>query len=354
MSSENVGKVFNISGKTGAAGKDGSPGAKGDPGDTWVPSVNEDTGDLTWAKNSGADPSPVNIKGPKGDKGEPGSNGAAGTPGAAGKDGVSPTVKTSKSGTVTTVTITDAQGDHQFEISDGAKGEPGTNGANGKDGSPGAAGPAGPNEVSTETATDITGILKGNGSNVGQAVDGEDYLSPTAADDRYLPIEDPGFTGMLWSADEDGNGVQALAGYDSGDGNKTTYVSVYGADGQAADIGASKRDKIPYTYLTLGSRKNRGAVEMQASDNGAEICIRSKNAYDESDMLASFSLNDKSEYILQIVGNGGKGSIQFIPNGTNVRITHIATPTSETDAANKAYVDSAIQAAIQNTWKGSY
>lgn len=49
---------------------------------------------------------------------------------------------------------------------------PAIKGANGPQG---PAGPAGPNEVSTTTATNITGLIKGNGSTVQQAVAGEDY-----------------------------------------------------------------------------------------------------------------------------------------------------------------------------------
>lgn len=36
------------------------------------------------------------------------------------------------------------------------------------------------------------------------------------------------------------------------------------------------------------------------------------------------------------------------------RIMNIGTPTDDNDAANKSYVDSAIQTAIQNTWEASY
>lgn len=36
------------------------------------------------------------------------------------------------------------------------------------------------------------------------------------------------------------------------------------------------------------------------------------------------------------------------------RIMDIGTPTESNDAANKSYVDSSIQAAIQNTWEASY
>lgn len=60
----------------------------------------------------------------------------------------------------------------------GPAGPAGAAGANGKDGSPGATGPAGPNKVSTETSTDINGILKGNGSTVVQAKAGTDYIAP--------------------------------------------------------------------------------------------------------------------------------------------------------------------------------
>lgn len=42
-------------------------------------------------------------------------------------------------------------------------------------GEPGEPGPAGPNEVSTSTATNISGLLKGNGTNVQAAVAGTDY-----------------------------------------------------------------------------------------------------------------------------------------------------------------------------------
>ena len=51
----------------------------------------------------------------------------------------------------------------------------GADGTDGMDGTDGPQGPAGPNEVSTTTATNITGLIKGNGSTVQQAVAGEDY-----------------------------------------------------------------------------------------------------------------------------------------------------------------------------------
>ncbi len=127
----------------GAPGKDGTPGtpgkdgAKGDPGDTWVPSYDAESGDLTWGKNTGEAPGTMNIRGPKGEAGTPGKDGVAGKDGAPGKDGAkgdpgdpgedgfSPTVKIEKVGKTTTITITDKQGAHVATIEDGADGEGG-------------------------------------------------------------------------------------------------------------------------------------------------------------------------------------------------------------------------------------
>ena len=90
-------------GKDGTDGKDGAPGAKGDPG-------------------------------------EPGKDGAPG------KDGVSPTVSTSDIEGGTRVTVTDASGDHTFDVMDGADGAPGAKGdpgTPGQDGAPGEKGDPG-------------------------------------------------------------------------------------------------------------------------------------------------------------------------------------------------------------------
>ena len=54
----------------------------------------------------------------------------------------------------------------------------GPQGPSGADGAPGAQGAAGPNEISTATDSSITGLLKGAGGKVAQAVAGEDYAVP--------------------------------------------------------------------------------------------------------------------------------------------------------------------------------
>jgi hypothetical protein len=60
-------------------------------------------------------------------------------------------------------------------------GAAGANGEPGEPGQPGETGPAGPNEVTTATDTDITGILKGTGTKVAQAVAGTDYVATNDA-----------------------------------------------------------------------------------------------------------------------------------------------------------------------------
>lgn len=112
-------------GATGEQGPKGDPGAKGeqgvkgDTGPYFTPSVSAE-GILSWSNNGGLDnPASVSIKGPQGEKGDTGAQGAQGEQG-----------------------------------------------------------PAGPNEISTDTATALNGLLKGNGSTVQVAQSGVDYATP--------------------------------------------------------------------------------------------------------------------------------------------------------------------------------
>ena len=61
----------------------------------------------------------------------------------------------------------------------GQKGDTGDTGAQGEQGlkgDAGDAGPAGPNEITTETETDIAGVLKGNGSTIEAVTVGTDVI----------------------------------------------------------------------------------------------------------------------------------------------------------------------------------
>lgn len=70
------------------------------------------------------------------------------------------------------------KGDKGDKGDTGVQGPQGEQGIQGPAGQDGTQGPAGPNEVSTTTDTNITGILKGDGSKVSAAVAGTDYVTP--------------------------------------------------------------------------------------------------------------------------------------------------------------------------------
>mgnify|MGYP002588466291 FL=1 len=64
----------------------------------------------------------------------------------------------------------------------GPQGPQGVQGVQGVQGGTGPQGPSGPNEVTTDTATDIVGLLKGNGANVLAAEAGVDFATAGIAD----------------------------------------------------------------------------------------------------------------------------------------------------------------------------
>ena len=112
-------------GERGERGLQGLQGEKGDAGAYFTPAVSAE-GLLTWTNNGGlTNPASANIKGPQGPQGETGPQGPQGATGTQGP-----------------------QGD------------------------------TGPNEVTSSTATNLTGLLKGNGTNVEAAVPEVDYATP--------------------------------------------------------------------------------------------------------------------------------------------------------------------------------
>lgn len=188
-------------GPTGPKGDKGDEGPTGPQGDTgprgyhFTPSVSAD-GTLSWTNDGGlSNPATVNIKGPQGIQGEQGPQGIPGIQGEKGEDGATgpagtitnvtasvdanvgtPSVSVSLGGTASERTIA-----LSFKNLKGAKGDTGEKGDKGDKGDPGAdgaKGDTGPNEVSTTTATNISGLLKGNGSTVQAAESGVDYAAP--------------------------------------------------------------------------------------------------------------------------------------------------------------------------------
>lgn len=234
-------------------GADGTPGDKGDPGadgaDGFSPTVQvtdgdgthtvtitDKDGDHSFTINDGADGEP----GEKGADGEPGKNGEDGAPGADGKDGVSPTVKTDSISGGTRVTITDAEGEHTFDVLNGKDGgeaatpEIGENGnwfingedtgkpSRGADGADGAKGDPGENGAPGENGTD-----------------GKDGVSPTV---ETSAIE--GGTHVVITDASGAHEFDVMNGTDGADGNDGAPGAdgKDGADGAKGDPGADGSD----------------------------------------------------------------------------------------------------------------
>lgn len=103
------------------------------------------------------------AKGEKGDKGETGPQGPTGPQGETGPQGK-----------------TGPQGETGLQGETGPQGQTGPQGETGPQGPAGPQGDPGPNTVTAETTTVLSGLLKGNGTNVTVAQAGTDYEAPPA------------------------------------------------------------------------------------------------------------------------------------------------------------------------------
>ena len=144
----------------------GEQGDKGTVGAHFTPSVSDD-GVLSWTNNGGlGNPQPVNIRGPQGVQGEQGRGLTI--------LGYYDTLAILQS-SVLAPNGGDAYGvgttpPYEIYIWDAVNGQWKPNGKL-----------SGPNEVTTSTATNLTGLLKGNGTSVVAATAGTDYATPDDA-----------------------------------------------------------------------------------------------------------------------------------------------------------------------------
>ncbi len=268
----------------GETGADGTPGDKGDPGadgaDGFSPTVQvtdgdgthtvtitDKDGDHSFTINDGADGEP----GEKGADGEPGKNGEDGAPGADGKDGVSPTVKTDSISGGTRVTITDAEGEHTFDVLNGKDGgeaatpEIGENGnwfingedtgkpSRGADGADGAKGDPGEDGAPGENGTD-----------------GKDGVSPTV---ETSAIE--GGTHVVITDASGAHEFDVMNGTDGADGNDGAPGAdgKDGADGAKGDPGADGADGFSPT------------VSVSDIEGGHHVVITDKDGAHEFDVM---------------------------------------------------------------------
>ena len=271
----------------GETGADGTPGDKGDPGadgaDGFSPTVQvtdgdgthtvtitDKDGDHSFTINDGADGEP----GEKGADGEPGKNGEDGAPGADGKDGVSPTVKTDSISGGTRVTITDAEGEHTFDVLNGKDGgeaatpEIGENGnwfingedtgkpSRGADGADGAKGDPGEDGAPGENGTD-----------------GKDGVSPTV---ETSTIE--GGTHVVITDASGAHEFDVMNGTDGADGND-------GAPGADGNDGTDGTKGDPGDPGADGADGFSPTVSVSDIEGGHHVVITDKDGAHEFDIM---------------------------------------------------------------------
>ena len=271
----------------GETGADGTPGDKGDPGadgaDGFSPTVQVTDGDGTHTVtitdkdgdhsltiNDGADGEP----GEKGADGEPGKNGEDGAPGADGKDGVSPTVKTDSISGGTRVTITDAEGEHTFDVLNGKDGgeaatpEIGENGnwfINGED--------TGKPSRRSDGADGAKGDPGEDGAPGENGTDGKDGVSPT--------VETSAIEGGTHVVITDASGAHE---FDVMNGKN-------GADGQDGAPGADGKDGADGAKGDPGDPGADGAdgfsptVSVSNIEGGHHVVITDKDGAHEFDIM---------------------------------------------------------------------
>lgn len=336
----------------GETGADGTPGDKGDHGadgaDGFSPTVQvtdgdgthtvtitDKDGDHSFTINDGADGEP----GEKGADGEPGKNGEDGAPGADGKDGVSPTVKTDSISGGTRVTITDAEGEHTFDVlngkdvgeaatpeigengnwfingedtgkpsrgadgADGAKGDPGEDGAPGENGTDGKDGVSPTVETSAieggthVVITDASGahefdVMNGtdgaDGNDGAPGADGKDGADGAKGDPGADGAD--GFSPTVDVADGDGTHTVTITDKD-GAHVFTINDGKNGADGQDGAPGADGKDGADGTKGDPGDPGADGAdgfsptVSVSDIEGGHHVVITDNDGAHEFDIM---------------------------------------------------------------------
>ncbi|MDO4732460.1 MAG: hypothetical protein Q4B50_02945 [Bacillota bacterium] len=145
-------------------------GPGGEDGATFTPSLNLE-GQLSWSNDKNLpNPETVNIRGPQGRQGDPGPQGLKGDTGGTGPQGPS-----GEAG----ATFRPSLNEEGLLSWSNDKNLPNPDSVNIR-GPQGQQGPAGPNEVSSGTASSLSGLLKGSGGRLAAAEVGTDYLAPSA------------------------------------------------------------------------------------------------------------------------------------------------------------------------------
>ena len=288
-------------GADGAAGADGAPGVAGTPGaagaDGREVEIRATSTYIQW--RYAGDAKWNNLVALSSLKGTDGAAGADGAPGAEGADGVGISgvafKETDASGNnVYTITLTNGA-TYDFTAPKGATGAKGDTGA------------TGPNSVSTSTATDITGIIKGNGSTVEAAVAGTDYAAASHTH-SYIPTSAKGAASGVASLDADTKvtAAQASAAVVSISAS-TTLASAHAG----RFLSCTNTDAITITIPTgiaAGTeieiyRGGAGTVTLSPASGVTVEC--KKSTYGITDQYTSVVLKWRTDSIVVLEGNVG-------------------------------------------------
>ena len=262
----------------------------------------------------------------RGQDGKPGADGTGGTPG---RDGVSPTVKVSKADGVTTIEITDASGKQTATINDGAPGKDGAAGAPGKDGAAGAPGANGTNGKDGVSPTVATSAVSGgtkvtitdavgaheftvkDGAKGANGTNGKDGVSPTVATSAVS-----GGTKVTITDAVGAHEFTVKDGAKGADGTNGTN----GKDGAPGATGPAGPNTVSTTTTTniTGLLKGNGSTVAQAAAG--------------TDYLTPSGADGK---YLMLAGGTMTGQIAM----GNHKVSGVAAPTADSDAATKKYVD---------------
>lgn len=184
-------------------------------------------------------------------------------------EGIIPTVnKTSNEDGTVNIEFGISKGDTGAQGEQGIQGLQGSKGDTGEQGIQGIQGESGPNEVTTTTATNITGLLKGNGSNVVQAVVGEDYQAPlpstTDNDGKLLSIHN---NALVWIDYVIAGATGGLTVNSGASGNVGLIVK--GAEGQTANLQEWQNSNgIALTFIQNdGTVKSNSGIANASKDN---------------------------------------------------------------------------------------
>ena len=227
----------------------GKQGDKGAVGAHFTPSVSDD-GVLSWTNNGElANPQPVNIRGPQGVQGEQGRGFTI--------LGYYDTLAILQS-SVLAPNGGDAYGvgtapPYEIYIWDAVNGQWKPNGKL-----------SGPNEVTTSTATNLTGLLKGNGTSVVAATAGTDYATPDDAKAFVVTFtENTGDLKGTYTPDKTSAEIYAaynankniIGRFASGDPAVMTLMTVYDAStiqmGYIHSGGVVKLESVPNNVWVL-------------------------------------------------------------------------------------------------------